>query len=165
MPSRTPTASARSSCAAVSALSFKRCSLKTRASMLTRYTLPSNPHTLARSRPVFTLRRSELLFFYQNGASHLFPDAWEPYYTHIPEDERDDMISAYYKRLTSEDENVRLEAARRWSTWENMTSKLCQFRVPPATPANRTRKRVAMTEYVDFDFGRHRRGPRRQRRG
>ena len=57
-------------------------------------------------------RRSELLFFYQNGASHIFPDKFQPYRDHIPEAEREDLIKAYYKRLTSEDRDVRRAAAR-----------------------------------------------------
>jgi hypothetical protein len=52
-------------------------------------------------------RRSELLFFYQNGASHIFPDKFQPYRDHIPEAERGDLIQAYYKRLTSEDGDTR----------------------------------------------------------
>lgn len=75
-------------------------------------------------RGIFMCRRSELLWFYQEGASHIFPDAFEPYYLHIPEEERGDMIAAYYKRLTSEDRLVRQGAAREWCLWEMSTSKL-----------------------------------------
>jgi proline iminopeptidase len=75
-------------------------------------------------RGIFLLRRKELLWFYQEGASWLFPDAWEEYLAPIPEAERDDLMTAYYKRLTSPDPGVRLEAARAWSVWEGSTSKL-----------------------------------------
>jgi proline iminopeptidase len=75
-------------------------------------------------RGIFTLRKSELQYFYQDGASHIFPEQFKPYRDHIPEKERGDMIKAYYKRLTHKDEKIRLEAARKWSTWENATSKL-----------------------------------------
>lgn len=75
-------------------------------------------------RGIFTLRRSELLFFYQEGASHLFADAWEQYLEPIPEDERGDMMKAYHKRLTGEDEAVRDQCALAWSRWEMATSKL-----------------------------------------
>jgi len=75
-------------------------------------------------RGIFMCRRSELLFFYQDGASHLFPDKFHPYREHIPEEERDDMIKAYYKRLTSADGDVRRAAAREWTLWEMGTSKL-----------------------------------------
>ena len=69
-------------------------------------------------------RRSELLFFYQDGASHLFPDKFEPYREHIPVEERGDMIAAYYRRLTSPDAEVRRAAAKQWCLWEMGTSKL-----------------------------------------
>ena len=69
-------------------------------------------------------RRSELLFFYQDGASHIFPDKFQPYRELIPVEERGDMIAAYYKRLTSSDRDVRRAAAREWTLWEMGTSKL-----------------------------------------
>ncbi|KAG8740181.1 hypothetical protein FRC10_004620 [Ceratobasidium sp. 414] len=66
----------------------------------------------------------ELDFFYQNGTSHLFPEAWEEYVAPVPEAERSDFIKAYNKLLNSEDEKVRITAARAWSKWEMTTSKL-----------------------------------------
>jgi proline iminopeptidase len=75
-------------------------------------------------RGIFLLRRSELLWFYQKGASEIFPDAWEHYLAPIPSRERGDMMKAYYKRLTSPDRRVRQKAARAWSMWEGSTSKL-----------------------------------------
>ena len=75
-------------------------------------------------RGIFLLRRSELLWFYQQGASEIFPDAWEHYLAPIPPRERGDMMKAYYKRLTSPDRRVRQKAARAWSIWEGSTSKL-----------------------------------------
>jgi proline iminopeptidase len=75
-------------------------------------------------RGIFMLRQKELHWFYQEGASYLFPDAWEDYVKPIPITERSDFLSAYYKRLTSPDPQTRLEAARAWSIWEASTSKL-----------------------------------------
>lgn len=75
-------------------------------------------------RGIFLCRPKEIQWFYQEGASELFPDVWEEYLQVIPEAERDDMVSAYHRRLTSEDAAVRLEAARAWSIWEGSTSKL-----------------------------------------
>ncbi len=75
-------------------------------------------------RGIFMLRRSELQWFYQEGASHVFPEAWEQYLAPIPPRERGDMMKAYYKRLTSRDRRIRLKAARAWSIWEGSTSKL-----------------------------------------
>jgi proline iminopeptidase len=75
-------------------------------------------------RGIFLTRRKELEWFYQKGASEIFPDFWERYRDEIPEEERVDFMTAYYKRLTSDDEKVRLSAARAWSVWEGSTSKL-----------------------------------------
>ena len=77
-------------------------------------------------RGIFLLRRSELEWFYQRGADQLFPDAFEQYLEAIPPAERGDLISAYHRRLTSEDAEVRRRAARAWSTWEAATSFLRQ---------------------------------------
>ncbi|MDE2291973.1 MAG: prolyl aminopeptidase [Elusimicrobia bacterium] len=77
-------------------------------------------------RGIFTLRRRELEWFYQDGTSLVYPDAFEAYRDHIPAAERGDMMAAYYKRLTSEDREVRMAAARVWSAWEGATSKLLQ---------------------------------------
>lgn len=75
-------------------------------------------------RGIFLLRRSELLWFYQDGASRIFPEAWDEYLRPIPEVERGDLMGAYYRRLTSPDAAVRAEAAKAWSIWEGSTSKL-----------------------------------------
>ena len=75
-------------------------------------------------RGIFTLRRSELEWFYQEGCSFIFPDAFEAYLAPIPEDERSDMIAAYYRRLTDPDPDIQLEAARAWSAWEGSTLSL-----------------------------------------
>jgi proline iminopeptidase len=64
------------------------------------------------------LRRKELLFFYQEGTSLLFPDAWEGYVEPIPEVERGDFMSAYHRRLTGTDEKEKLRCAKAWTTWE-----------------------------------------------
>lgn len=75
-------------------------------------------------RGLFTLRRSELLWFYQHGASEMFPDAWEHFLEPIPVAERGDMMAAYYHRLTGDDHEVRQQCARAWSTWEGTTVSL-----------------------------------------
>lgn len=75
-------------------------------------------------RGIFMLRRWELEWFYQDGASRLYPEAWDQYLQAIPEVERADLISAYHRRLTSHSEATRLAAARAWSVWEASTSLL-----------------------------------------
>ena len=54
----------------------------------------------------------------QEGASHIFPDKFQPYKDHIPVEEQGDLIAAYYRRLTSEDGEVRRAAAKQWCLWE-----------------------------------------------
>lgn len=75
-------------------------------------------------RGIFLCRPSEIQWFYQHGTSELFPDRWEKYLQIIPENERHDLVTAYYKRLTHEDFEVRLQAAKAWSQWEAATSRL-----------------------------------------
>ena len=90
-------------------------------------------------RGIFALRRAELLWYYQEGASWLFPDKWERFIAPIPEAERGDLIAAYRERLTGDDAHAQIEAARAWSLWEGETLTL----LPSAemrwlSPASRT---------------------------
>lgn len=72
-------------------------------------------------RGIFMLRRAELQWFYQEGASWLYPDLFAAYRDFIPTAERGDLLRAYHKRLTGEDTALRVAAARRWATWEGST--------------------------------------------
>lgn len=75
-------------------------------------------------RGIFLCRRADLQWFYQSGASYIFPDYFEDFLAPIPGDERGDMIRAYYRRLTDDDPEVRNCAARAWSLWEGRCSTL-----------------------------------------
>ena len=75
-------------------------------------------------RGIFLLRRSELDWFYQRGASALYPDRWEQYVAPIPESERGELMQAYHRRLTGADRDVAIAAARAWATWEGSTAYL-----------------------------------------
>jgi len=77
-------------------------------------------------RGIFTLRKSELLWYYQGGAGQLFPDEWEKFIAPIPENEQTDLMAAYYKRLTGDDKDIQLQAAKAWSVWEGSTISLTQ---------------------------------------
>ena len=77
-------------------------------------------------RGIFMLRKKEIDWFYQKGASYIYPDAWEYYISPIPESERYDFVKAYYKQLTSKNDEVRIRASKAWSIWEASTSKLHQ---------------------------------------
>jgi proline iminopeptidase len=82
-------------------------------------------------RGVFLLTKRELGWFYQDGCSNLFPDAWERFLAPIPIDEREDLIAAYHRRLTHSDRGVRAQAAAAWSQWEGDTISI---RGPEARP-------------------------------
>ncbi len=86
-------------------------------------THPSSVRALV-LRGIFLLRKQEIDWFYQRGCSAIFPDAWEHFLAPIPENERHDLLAAYHRRLTSDDPNVQLEAAKAWSIWEGSTSRL-----------------------------------------
>jgi proline iminopeptidase len=69
-------------------------------------------------RGIFLIRKEEVDWFYQRGASEVFPDAFENFLAPIPENERGDLLTAYYRRLTGANRTERLTAARAWSQWE-----------------------------------------------
>ena len=75
-------------------------------------------------RGIFLLRPHELRWFYQEGANFVFPDVWESFLAPIPEGERGDLMTAYYRRLTGADPAVREAAGRAWATWEATTITL-----------------------------------------
>ncbi|MEW5965044.1 MAG: prolyl aminopeptidase [Pseudomonadota bacterium] len=77
-------------------------------------------------RGIFLLRRAELDWFYQEGCSWIFPEAFAAFEAEIPPAERADMIAAYHRRLTGADVKARLGAARAWSVWEGTTLSLIQ---------------------------------------
>lgn len=83
-------------------------------------------------RGIFLLTKAEIRWFYQNGASNVFPDAFDRYAAAIPPEERGDFLHAFHKRLTSEDRDIRLQAARAWARWEGETISIAG---PSALPS------------------------------
>ena len=75
-------------------------------------------------RGIFLMRSKELRWFYQDGASRIYPDHWEKFLAPIPDDERADLLQAYHRRLMGGDRQQQLEAARAWSLWEGVTSNV-----------------------------------------
>ena len=75
-------------------------------------------------RGIFMATHDEARWYYQFGASQMFPDKWERFLAPIPEGERGDLIAAYYRRLTGDDPQAQLEAAKAWSLWEGETITL-----------------------------------------
>ncbi|MGD8483391.1 MAG: prolyl aminopeptidase [Thioalkalispiraceae bacterium] len=75
-------------------------------------------------RGILLCRPREIDWFYQDGASRIFPDYWQDFVKPIPEQERDSLLQAYYRRLTGGDEIARMSAAKAWSIWEGRTATL-----------------------------------------
>ena len=85
-------------------------------------------------RGIFLVRRSEIEWFYQDGASHLFPEAWEDFISPIEESRRDDLVKAYYELFSGEENPAQVRAARAWTAWEKRASYLqpCQEEIHKA---------------------------------
>ncbi|MCW8955236.1 MAG: prolyl aminopeptidase [Gammaproteobacteria bacterium] len=79
-------------------------------------------------RGIFLARPSDIQWFYQQGTSRMFPDYWQDFIAPVAEADRHDMVTAYYRLLTSVDEQIRMEAAQAWSVWEGRTANITQNR-------------------------------------
>lgn len=75
-------------------------------------------------RGIFLCRENDLQWFYQSGAHHVFPDHWQDFLKPIPDEERHDMINAYYAKLTGDNELAKMAAAKAWSLWEGRCATL-----------------------------------------
>jgi proline iminopeptidase len=75
-------------------------------------------------RGIFLCRPEDIQWFYQYGASRVFPDYWQDFLAQIPEQEQSDLVSAYYRRLTSANELEQIQAAKAWSIWEGRCATL-----------------------------------------
>lgn len=75
-------------------------------------------------RGIFLCRPRDIRWFYQYGASEVYPEFWEEFVQLIPPREREDLVGAYYRRLRSGDEIARMAAAKAWSLWEGRCSTL-----------------------------------------
>jgi len=84
-------------------------------------------------RGIFLLTEREVSWFYQDGASMLFPDAWAKYLEPIPEAERGNLMLAYHQRLIDPDRQVQAIAAQAWSQWEGTPSPSAAPKPGPAS--------------------------------
>lgn len=103
-------------------------------------------------RGIFTLRASEIRWFYQQGASALFPDAWQEYCSVIPEGERGNMVAAYNRRLFDPDPAVHVPAGVAWTVWETSTVKLIQDEAAVAKARVDTAASVAFARIENHYF-------------
>lgn len=73
---------------------------------------------------IFLGRKQDIHWFFGDGTRRIFPDYWESFVAPIPENERDDLLNAYYDRLTGSDDLMRRVAAKAWASWEGRATTL-----------------------------------------
>lgn len=97
-------------------------------------------------RGIFLGTPAEYNWLYKYGASELYPEQWEKFRDHVPENDRGDLVAAYHRFLTSDDEAVRLSAARIWSGWEDSVVTLLPEPEPAGPEADQKALAVARIE-------------------
>ncbi|MEE9427687.1 MAG: prolyl aminopeptidase [Paracoccaceae bacterium] len=75
-------------------------------------------------RGIFLMTTAELTWFYGGGAGQFWPDLWARFVELVPEDERDDLIAAYHKRLFSGDSGLETKFGQAWAGWENALASI-----------------------------------------
>jgi proline iminopeptidase len=105
-------------------------------------------------RGIFLCRPEEIRWYYEEGgASWILPEKWDRFVSAIPAEERGNMLDAYWKRLTSDDENVRLAAAKAWGAWEGGGITLAES---PETEASFAAPEVALSlARIEAHYFRH----------
>jgi proline iminopeptidase len=105
-------------------------------------------------RGVFTGRQREVDWLYKHGASLLYPDAWERFIEPIPKGERNDLVAAYYRRLTGADIAVRMDAARAWCAWEAelLTLRPRALATGTTTSGEMALARIETHYFVNYSF-------------
>ena len=104
-------------------------------------------------RGVFLMTQSELQWFYGGGAGRFFPDLWARFTDLIPEDERDDLIKAYHRRLFSGDSVMEIRHARAWASWENALAAIDQRGLGGEGPADYTRAFARLENHYFINAG------------
>lgn len=101
----------------------------------------SQPHRTAylALRGVFLATQAELDWFYQGGAGQFWPDLWQKFTDLIPEDEQNDMIAAYNRRLFSGDLMMETRYGRAWAAWENALASIDNTGATGESPADYAR--------------------------
>ncbi|MEE9310211.1 MAG: prolyl aminopeptidase [Cocleimonas sp.] len=75
-------------------------------------------------RGIFLATAKEVHWFYQEGASRIYPDYWEDFLAPIPKNEQKNLLKSYHQKLTGDNEIARMRAAKAWSLWEARTATL-----------------------------------------
>jgi len=104
-------------------------------------------------RGVFLMTKSELDWFYAGGAGQFWPDVWAKFVAPIPEDERDDLIGAYHRRLFSGDLMQETRFARTWAAWENALASMASNGATGESPAEYARAFARLENHYFYNAG------------
>lgn len=97
-------------------------------------------------RGIFLGRQSDIAWLFQEGASYYYPEEFARFKQHIPVGEQDDLVAAYYRRMTSGDAQVADEAYYHWSQWENAIVSLVQNSASLGKPISDKNRSLALLE-------------------
>ncbi|MEM8631850.1 MAG: prolyl aminopeptidase [Pseudomonadota bacterium] len=104
-------------------------------------------------RGVFLMTKPELDWFYAGGAGQFWPDVWERFSGMVPEDERDDLIAAYNRRLFSGDLMMETRFARAWAAWENALASMASGGATTESPADYARAFARLENHYFINGG------------
>ncbi|MGR3615494.1 MAG: prolyl aminopeptidase [Paracoccaceae bacterium] len=104
-------------------------------------------------RGVFLMTRAELDWFYGGGAGKFWPETWARFVSLIPENERDDMITAYNKRLFCGDLEQEIRYGRAWSAWENALASVHSNGMTGESPGNYARAFARLENHYFINNG------------
>ena len=109
-------------------------------------------------RGVFLMTQTELDWFYSGGAGRFWPETWARFISLVPEDERDDIIAAYHRRLFSGNRSEEIRFGRAWSAWENALASIASNGVSGEPPSEYARAFARLENhyfmnkgFLDFD--------------
>ena len=104
-------------------------------------------------RGVFLMTQAELDWFYGGGAGRFWPETWARFVAPIPEEERDDLIAAYHRRLFSGDFAVETKYGRRWSAWENALASIHSSGASGESPGDYARAFARLENHYFMNAG------------
>jgi len=104
-------------------------------------------------RGTFLARKVDMDWFAGTGTVKIFPDYWQDFLQPIPEEERDDLILAYYRRLQGDNEKDKIAAARAWSNW---AGRLVTYLLPEISlDGEETNERIVHEVSIEVHYAKH----------
>jgi proline iminopeptidase len=105
-------------------------------------------------RGIFLGREQDLRWFFQEGAPHVFPEAWAQVVEEIPPAERHDLIAAFHRRLNSHNELTQMAAAKALDAWKSCCMQLIHEEISPPNP--KTHSAILAHARIQLHYAKHR---------